>query len=379
MMKRALLLTAALSIGVTGSASASAVGPNAHRPGSLVVKPALGGVIFGFDVDQNGTEGVLSEALTTDDKGDCTYATETFDQSTGKVTVISKKKSSRCGDDDVTWGVVGSSVGFVEHQRSPTFDHLRMSFPVLNPLDGNSITGAWKSPFKKTAEIEAVSRNQGSAMNAFQVYDFATQMEYVFGSDVAKNKLEPVLQITSTPGILGLNTLTNTAVVTIGSENPFGPPTIAQIALAHDKVTTFQGIGSGTVQGLAVDSADDIAVTTTYGDAGVEFYNLADQSSFEEVLPNCSSPACSGFDVEFDSVNKLFLVAQPISSQVNNQSTIYVYDTQGNLVETLNGLNFYTERFDVIPVHIALNPGNRTGFVDLTNNLGTGAIQSFAY
>ena len=78
-------------------------------------------------------------------------------------------------------------------------------------------------------------------------------------------------------------------------------------------------------------------------------------------------------------MNSLFLVAQPISSQVNNQSTIYVYDTQGNLIETLNGLNFYMQRFDVLPVHIALNPANRIGFVDLTNNEGTGGIQSFSY
>ena len=84
-------------------------------------------------------------------------------------------------------------------------------------------------------------------------------------------------------------------------------------------------------------------MTSTYGDSGVEFYNLADHTGFEETLPNCTSPACSGFYVEFDPVNKLFLVAQPISSQVNNQSTIYVYDTQGNLIETLNGLNFCTK------------------------------------
>jgi hypothetical protein len=204
-------------------------------------------------------------------------------------------------------------------------------------------------------------------------------MEYVFGTDVAKNTVGPVVQITSIPGIVGLNTSSNTAVVAVGNQNPFGPPSIAQISLAHGKVRSFQGIGSGNVQGLAVDSADGIAVTTTYGDSGVEFYNLANQSSFEETLPQCSSPACSGFDVEFDPVNSLFLVAQPISSQVNNQSTIYVYDTQGNLIETLNGLNFYTQRFDVLPVHIALDPANRIGFVDLTNNEGTGAIQSFSY
>jgi hypothetical protein len=33
----------------------------------------------------------------------------------------------------------------------------------------------------------------------------------------------------------------------------------------------------------------------------------------------------------------------------------------------------------VLPVHMALHPGNRSGFVDLTNSQGTGALQSFTY
>src|ERR1700678_2235932 len=90
-------------------------------PGKVIVHPALGGVIFGFDVDQNGTEGFLSEGIIT---GDCPYATETFDQKTGKIIkVVRKGKSAGCGDDDVTWGVVGSSVGLVEHYHTPTIDH----------------------------------------------------------------------------------------------------------------------------------------------------------------------------------------------------------------------------------------------------------------
>lgn len=348
-------------------------------PGNVIVTPALGGTIFGFDIDQNGTEGLLSEALTT--AGGTTYATETFNQATGDIVkVVRKGESADGGDDDVTWGVVGSSVGLVEHQHSPTFDHLETTFQVLNPLEGNQFTGSWPAPGKKAAEIEGVSRNQGTRVNAFQVFDFTRMMLYVYGSNVAGNKFGPVMQITSTLGIIGLNTSTNTAVLAVLGGNPFGPSSIAQIELATGKTIMFEGIGSGTVQGLAVDSADNIAVTTTYGDAGVEFYNLATQSGFEEVLPLCTSPACSGFDVEFDPINKLFLVAQPISSQTNQQlSTIYVYNIQGTLLETLNGFNFYTQRFDVFPVHIALHPGDRSGFVDVTNSTGVGAIQSFTY
>jgi hypothetical protein len=64
---------------------------------------------------------------------------------------------------------------------------------------------------------------------------------------------------------------------------------------------------------------------------------------------------------------------------VANESTIYVYDTKGTLRETLNGFNFYTQRFDVFPVHMAIHPADRSGFVDVTNSIWVGAIQSFMY
>lgn len=345
-------------------------------PGNVIVHPALGGTIFGFDIDQNGTEGLLSEST------GCTYATETFDQATGNIVkVVRKGHSANCADDDVTWGVAGTSVGLVEHQHSPSFDHLQMSFQLLNPLEGNQFTGSWLPPGKGTAYILGASRNQGTPVNAYQVYDVDTMMLYVYGSDVAGNRFGPVTQIASYPGIIGLNTKTNIAVVFTSNGQPFGPSYINQVDLAKGTVTTFLGIGSGIVQGIAVDSADNIAVTTTYGDSAVEFYDLTTEAAISySILPNCFSPACSGFDVEFDPIHKVFLVAQPITSQEGNEtSTIYVYDTQGDVLETLNGFNFYTQRFDVFPVHIALHPSERSGFVDVTNNLGVGALQSFTY
>jgi hypothetical protein len=77
--------------------------------------------------------------------------------------------------------------------------------------------------------------------------------------------------------------------------------------------------------------------------------------------------------VEFDPVHKLFLIAQPVSSTEQGVSSIQVYDTKGNLVESLNGFSF-SNAFTVIPVHIALKPKNRSGFVD-----DTAGIRSFTY
>ncbi len=350
-------------------------------PGNVFVDPALGGVIFGFDVDQNGSEGLLSEALTTG--ANCTYATETFDQTTGDIVkLVRDAESPDCGDDDVTWGVVGTSVGLVEHQHSVSFDHLQVTYQVLDPLEGNQFTGSWPAPGNERDEIWGVSRNQGTPLNAFQVLDLNNYLLYVFGSNVAQNAFGPVEQLVSTPFVIGLNTHTDIAFLSggaTGKSDQFGPPSIAEVELTSGKITTFEGVGSGTIQGLAVDSADNIACTTTYEDASVEFYDLTSESGFDEVLPGCTTAACSGFDVEFDPVHKLFLVAQPISSQVANVSTIYVYNTEGTLLETLNGFNFTTQRFDVLPVHIAIHPSNRSGFVDVTNSLGTGSLQSFTY
>ena len=85
----------------------------------------------------------------------------------------------------------------------------------------------------------------------------------------------------------------------------------------------------------------------------------------------------SGGDIEFDPVNKLFLIAQPFSDgKLNNGSSVLVYDLSGNLVESIDGLNFQGGD-NVFPVHITLNPNLRVGFVngpDLTT-----AIQSFNY
>jgi hypothetical protein len=127
---------------------------------------------------------------------------------------------------------------------------------------------------------------------------------------------------------------------------------------------------------MAVDAADNIAATTTEDDASVEFYDLGTQTGFTVVLPNSGeNQIFSGADVEYDATHKLFLVAQPVSSSASTGSSIYVYDTNGILQETLNGFSF-SNASTVIAMHIAMHPSTRTGFVD---GPGTGQIQEFTY
>ena len=52
---------------------------------SVIVRGQFGGLIFGFDIDSAGTEGLLAEAVENND-GTIHAALETFDQTTGEIT-----------------------------------------------------------------------------------------------------------------------------------------------------------------------------------------------------------------------------------------------------------------------------------------------------
>src|SRR5580698_6831688 len=77
-------------------------------PGKVIVHSKFGGQIFGFDIDQNGTEGVLSEGLP-QSNGNFLAAVETFSQTTGQILKVVSETQNQ--DDFVTFGVVGTSVG----------------------------------------------------------------------------------------------------------------------------------------------------------------------------------------------------------------------------------------------------------------------------
>jgi hypothetical protein len=351
--------------------------------GKILVHSKFGGQIFGFDIDQNGTEGVLSEAKISGSQ--VLAAVETFDQKTGKILRVVTKTDTQ--DDFVTMGIVGTSVGLVEHEHEVSFLHIKRTFHVLNPLDSNQFTGVWTPPIgsKHIIMPAGVSRSQGVASVAVFAYDNSGNfIPYVFSSNVAANTFGPVVKITdannfaSVPPPIAFDSKTNQAVLG-GGNGCFGcAPVIGLVDLTKGKFTEFTGIGFGFVNGVAIDSADGIAVTDTEDDANVEFYDLKKQTGFTVVLPNSGEQQFfSGADVEFDSLHKLFLVAQPNSSSSSNGSSIYVYDTKGNLKKTLNGFNF-SNSFNVIPMHIALNPSKRSGFVDGPDS-GVTEIQSFTY
>jgi hypothetical protein len=356
--------------------------PTVGTAGSVIVQDAFGGQILGFDIDQASDEGVLSEYRDLPN-GNVLAAVETFSQTTGQIIRVIMRTQTH--DDFVTLGVVGNSVGFVEREHPVSLLNVVRSFVLLNPLNLNQVTGRWTPPVGTDHLVSRVSRNQGASTNAVWAIDVSGRFRpAVFSSNVAANTFGPVIGITdpdfnsgADPGF-AYDSVTNQAVLghaTLG--NPFVPGKIATVDLTTATFTKFTGVGLGDVNGLAVDPSTGTACTTTEIDFSVEFYNLATQTGFAQPLPGATNQFFSGADVEFDPVNKLFLVAQPNSSTASSGSSIHVYDVSGNLIESINGLNF-SNAFNVIPAHIALNPGKRTGFVD-GPDVAAGQVQSFTY
>jgi len=356
--------------------------------GSIFVTSEFGGSIFGFDIDQNGTEGVFSEGQTLPN-GNTLAAVETFDQATGKIVKV-VKKSDNSLDDFVTHGIVGTSIGLVEHQIVPQLYITKRVYEELNPLDANKFTGKWKTPLTKDDIIIGVSHDQGFPTTAVFAFENGQFTSFVFAANLAAKTIGPIVNLTDqTFGfnyspVMAYDTVTNQAVIASSTGAVGGPaPQIALANLSTGEVTQFTGVpepplGPGSVNGIAVDSEDGIALTATELNGNITFYDLATQTGFLVALPDAGQ-LTSGTDVEFDPVHKLFFVAQQVSGTASG-SSIQVYDTKGNLVESLNGFNF-SDTSSVIGTYIALNPSNRSGFVNSSGPDGTqgNALQSFTY
>jgi hypothetical protein len=389
------MLLAISSLAVTAAAAAQSSAQQSDSaqvhasvgPGSVLVKTKFGGQIFGFDIDSNGTEGVLSEAQVMP-SGNVLSAVETFDQTTGKILKVVKKLQTQ--DDFITMGISGSSVGVVEREHVQGGFVAQRIYDVLNPLASNKFTGTWTPALTKDDIIIGVSRNQTSSTSVVLAFHNGdNDPTFLFSSNIGANTNGPLITLTdpvfsfSNAPLVAYNSQTNQAVVFASSGAVGGPPPrYALVNLKSGKVTDFSGLPGlppfrqGFVNGLALDSDDSIACTTTEVDFKVEFYNLKTKKAFAVTLPGATGQIQSGSDVEYDPVNKLFFVAQSVSS-TGSGSSIQVYDIEGNLVESLNGFNF-SNASNVVFTHIALNPSHRSGFVD-GPDAGVTQLQSFTY
>lgn len=379
------VLLCLLAFGSTASAAQAAeVRPNpAAGPTGLIVQGVLGGTIIGFDIDPDGNEGILSEFKGLAD-GTVQAAVETFDQSTGQILKILVKSETQ--DDFLTLGIAGNSVGLVEREHPVSLFHVQRTFHTINPLDGNKFNGVWTPPINQSHIITEVRRTRGSSNVAVYALDVSRDMTpVIFSSDVAANTFGPILDATDpdfnfeTAPVIAYDGLHNRAFLGHAALSHFiVPPKIGMMDLATGAFRKVKGLGLGLINGIAVDEEDGIICTTTSFDAAVEFYHLNEETRFIKILPGADDSLFRGQHVEYDPVNKLFLVAQPFSSTgPEGSSSIQVYDTQGNFVESVDGLSF-SGTSNVLPVHIALHPSQRTGFVD-GPDLNDKQIQAFSY
>src|SRR5205807_9162685 len=100
------------------------------QAGDVIVHGKLGGLIFGFEVDPDGTEGLLCEALSHPD-GTWSGRVETFSQATGRI--IRVLGGSESQDDFIGLGVAGS-VGLIEHDMVRGVINVKRTFSIINPL-----------------------------------------------------------------------------------------------------------------------------------------------------------------------------------------------------------------------------------------------------
>lgn len=359
------------------AASALTESRNASAPpaNGFVVQDIFGGQIFGYDVDRDGTEGMLSEIVELND-GNLLIATETFSASTGTILSIVEMQNET-QDNFITLGIFANHVGVRQDQHVQNGRVSSRTYALLNPLQGNKINRAWLPPIDNSKELfEDMEGDQGHQNVAVMASSFSCCTREVFGATITTNLSGPIIQLQDpiftggVPPLMAYYSVTNQAVLAQAQGAPYSIPEIALVDLANRNITEFTGLGDGFVNGLAVDSTTGIACTTTETDNAAEFYNLATETGFEVSLPVIGK--YSGGLVSVDSAHHLFLITHPRPAA---NGAIHIYDENGNLQQSLDG-------FPMGPagLKIALVPGKRLGFVQAPgNNNNQSALQSFTY
>lgn len=370
-----------IAFAVVLSAALFAVSERASAA-TVIVHPKFGGQILGYDIDRNGTEGILSEFVD-EPGGSVLAATETFDQRSGKIIKVLKKTVNQ--DDFATQGIFGNSVGLVLFQHN----HVN-TFVTANPLGLNAFNGTWTPPIEPSELLNGLSESQGSQTAAGFITSFNAGDSFVFATNIASNISGPRISLASIINVdeflispkIAFDGRTGRAILadSLGCPEPICVTDVAMVNLVTGKIVEFTDhLGVGEVNGIAVDPMTGIAVTTTLVDDGVEFYDLAHRTGFEKTIPGSQGTELDcGLDVEFDPVNKVFLVEQYSSTgdPNNPQPHIYLYNEQGTV---LKGISL--QRIAISPSNIAINPTTRTGFVDeiVEPQHEFLAIQSFKY
>lgn len=364
--------TAPLNVARPELARRTGIGPGP------VITTSDAGEIFGFDIDQNGHDGLLASWAGNE------ISVQTFDTQSDKITktfgVITGKRAAK-GDDYVVDGIFANDAGLVDFQKAgiPGQTATKDTYHLANPVTQNKLNGKWVPPLK-LFNVTQWAENQSTKTSVVYGYQReGSDNPSLVVSDIANDTFSKVIPLNlndfslATLPQLAQDTVKNRAIM---ASSPDGgaaggpPPVIWMIDLSSGKTTHFGGVacpglaGCGYANGIGYDSKTGIACTTTEIDGGVEFYNVAKKTGFNESLPNGAGQFGAGGFVANDPINGLFLVAQPNSS-TGPGSSIQVYDEDGTFVESVNGFGFGAS--SVIPQRIAIDPSSRTGWVNGPN------------
>ena len=358
-----------------------------------VVTSQFGGEIFGWDINQNGNDGLLTETVL---GANVINAIETFDESTGKITkVVQKVQRVNASVEPVVDAIAGSDIGIidVEHDffvrsRVEREDH----FDIMSPVSGNKITARSHPPHPFGIVPNFVTNNQASSSQVMMAFDTDKRNDEEVGMytyDTAKNVWgkrfdfpRRFLFQNGFPIYAAIDATTKEAVVGYLMRSRYNPHESATFyvmdAATGKHLRSFYGVGYGFPNGMAIDPTTDTMCTTTTGDRDVEFYNLSTGKGRAVQIPILYSkgPLTNGAAVAADPIHHLFLVAQLDSTFSSYGSTVIVYDEHGKLVEYINGFDFFPSPYSVVVPHLAVNPSNRTGYV---NGPSPSQLQEFTY
>lgn len=321
------------------------------------------GQIFGFDVDQNGSDGVLATAANV----------ETFDEDTGQITKSLPLKTPQ-GTTYVMDGIFGSDVGLITREVVPKGSiYAKRYYNVMSPVSKGKMNAKWKPPIADV-DVQQGGDNQSTSTSVLFAIELKNQDNPdLFVTDVAANTVSKVIHLDPNKfGLaygpqLGQYTHANEAVIAYSPDGGAAggrPPINAIFNLQTGQETQFAGYNNGPyhagdVNGIAVDPNTGIAATTTELNAQVEFYDVNKKAGIGFTQLPCTGNAdqsLSGSGIAVDPVNKLFLVSEQYYCG-GSQGAIVVYDEQGNLVESITGFTFSIGEPAAVIV-----PGKRMGW-----------------
>ena len=369
-------------------AAAHAAGPERAVGLGRVLTTRDGGQIFGFDINQNGNDGVLASAQTLPG-GRERVSVQTFEQDSGRITAFVTRETGTTHEYGMD-GIFAGDVALVTHYVTPPGSIFpKRLYQTMNPVAAGQLNGTWTPPLKDIDVLMAGSDQSAAETVLFVIELKRGDRPSLVVTDIAANTsraipLDPSLFGLGNSPHLAQYTAANKAVLAVSPDAGTvrgKPPVVALVDLDTGAMTTFNGYNngffhSGFVNGLAVDPETGIAATTTELNSQVEFYDLDTMTGIAAVQLPCTSDTDqvhSGANIAVDPVNKLFLVAEYSYCDGSHGSAIVVYDEAGNHIETIAGFNFAIG--EPAPV---LNPSKRMGWA-FSGPAGFSQLQQFFY